>query len=69
MPRSDKEVTGLREVLMLQMVKHWRALVASAPTILGSTDPRTRSTREREGVPQALFNSNQIDDAEPPKLL
>jgi hypothetical protein len=28
MPRSDKEVTGLREVLTLQMVKHWRALVA-----------------------------------------
>ena len=29
MPRSDEELSGLRRVLTLQMVKHWRALVLS----------------------------------------
>jgi hypothetical protein len=29
MPRSDEELSGLRKVLTLQMVKHWRTLVLS----------------------------------------
>ncbi len=29
MPRSDEELSGLRKVVSLQMVLHWRPLVVS----------------------------------------
>ena len=37
MPRSDEELSGLRKVLTLQMVKHWRPLVVlERPSLLES---------------------------------
>jgi hypothetical protein len=47
MPRSDEELSGLRKVLTLQMVKHWRALVLSERKRL-----YRRSTNRRNSGPR-----------------
>ena len=39
MPRSDEELSGLRKVLTLQMVKHWSFVVASEPTAVQVSGP------------------------------
>ena len=55
MPRSDEELAGLRKVLTLQMVKHWRPLVLSErPPRLESAATGGAGTGAAEGSRRSL---------------